>query len=75
MECVFSCESSGRAWHRRGAARGADPPVQSAAQAEALDQRAVALDVGVAQVVQQATTLADEQQQAATAVVVVLVLS
>ena len=46
----------------------------SATQAEALDDRAVALDVGLLQVVQQATTLADEQQQATTAVVVVLVL-
>jgi hypothetical protein len=45
-----------------------------AAQAETLDQRAVTLDVGVLQVVQQATTLADKQQQATTAVVVVLVL-
>jgi len=45
-----------------------------AAQAESLDERAVALDVGVLQVVQQATTLADEQQEATTAVMVVLVL-
>src|SRR5918998_490782 len=48
--------------------------LSSAAQTEALDQRTVALDVGVAQVVEQPTALADEQQQAATAVVVVLVL-
>ncbi len=46
----------------------------SAAQAESLNERAVALDVGVLQVVQQATTLTDEQQQSAAAVVVVLVL-
>ena len=55
-----------------------DPPErvlrESAAQAEALDDRAVALDVGLLQVVQQPTALADEQQQATTAVVVVLVL-
>src|SRR6185437_13400876 len=43
-----------------------------AAQAEALDQRAVPSDVGVAQVAEQATAAADEQQQAAAAVVVVL---
>ena len=53
---------------------GNDRLVVSAAQAEALDERAVALDVGVLQVVQQATTLSDEQQQSAAAVVVVLVL-
>src|SRR5690606_35509175 len=47
----------------------------SAAQAEALDQRAVALDVGLLQVTEQALALADEQQQATTAVVVVLVLT
>ena len=59
---------SGSPW--RGAA-----PSTSAAEAEALDDRAVALDLGLLQVVEQAAALADEQQQATTAVVVVLVLS
>jgi hypothetical protein len=44
------------------------------AKAETLDDRAVAADVGLLQVVEQTTTLTDEQQQPATAVVVVLVL-
>src|SRR3954469_19788007 len=46
----------------------------SATKAEALDDVAVPLDLGLLQVVQQPAALADEQQQAATAVVVVLVL-
>src|SRR4051812_29347914 len=46
---------------------------RSATQAETLDDRAVARDLGLLQVVQQTTALADEQQQATTAVVVVLV--
>src|SRR3954471_15515848 len=46
----------------------------SAAKAEAGDDRAVGLDVGLLQVVQESTALAHEQQQATTAVVVVLVL-
>ena len=45
----------------------------SATQAEARDHRAVALDVGLLQVVQETATLAHEQQQTTTAVVVVLV--
>ena len=45
----------------------------SAAQAETLDDRAVALDLGLLQVVEQPATLADEEQQPTTAVVVVLV--
>src|SRR3954452_121564 len=45
----------------------------SATQAETLDDRAVARDLGLLQVVQQPTALAHEQQQATTAVVVVLV--
>ena len=45
------------------------------AQAEALDQRAVALDVDALQVAQEPAALADQQQQAAAAVVVVLVLT
>ena len=44
-----------------------------APDAEALDERAVPLDVGGLQVLEQAATLADQQQQAAPAVVVVLV--
>src|SRR3954471_12554793 len=46
---------------------------RSATQAETLDDRAVTLDLGLLQVVEQTTALADEQQQATTAVVVVLV--
>src|SRR5690606_34609043 len=45
----------------------------SAAQAEALDERAVAGDVDVLEVAEEATALTDEQQQATTGVVVVLV--
>src|SRR5689334_21636160 len=44
------------------------------AQTEALDQRAVTLDVDALEVAQEAATLSDQQQQAAAAVVVVLVL-
>ena len=44
-----------------------------APDAEALDERAVPLDVGGLQVLEQAATLTDQQQQAAPAVVVVLV--
>src|SRR5262249_45038001 len=44
-----------------------------ATQTEALDERPVAGDVGVAQVGQQATTTANQEQQAPAAVVVVLV--
>src|SRR5688572_11384265 len=46
----------------------------SAAQAETFDDRAVALDLGLLQVVEEPTALAHEEQQPATAVVVVLVL-
>src|SRR5438105_12466818 len=42
-------------------------------QTEALDDRAVAVDVGFGQVVQQPAALTDEQQQTPTTVVVVLV--
>src|SRR4051794_34572974 len=49
------------------------PCGRSAAEAEALDERAVARDVDVLQVAEQAPALADEQQQATTRVVVVLV--
>src|SRR5699024_8572237 len=48
--------------------------VRSAAQSEALDQAAVAVDVNLLQVPEEATALADEEQQTTTAVVVVLVL-
>src|SRR5699024_2984826 len=54
---------------------GTAPLRRSAAQAEALDQRPVALDVGLLEVAQQALALADEQQQTTTGVVVVLVLA
>ena len=52
----------------------AGPPVTSAAQAETLDDRPVAVDLRLVEVVEQPTALADQQQQAAPAVVVVLVL-
>jgi hypothetical protein len=45
------------------------------AQTEALDQRAVAVDVSRLEVAQHALTTADQQQKAAAAVVVVLVLA
>src|SRR5699024_3817986 len=47
---------------------------ESAAQAEALDQRTVALDVDLLQVLEHAATLTDQQQQATTRVVVLLVV-
>ena len=47
--------------------------MKSTAQAEALDQRPVALDVDALEVTEQAATLADQEQQAPAAVVVVLV--
>src|SRR5699024_12779050 len=53
---------------------GSEPAIRSAAQAETLDQRPVALDLGLPQVLEQATTLTDQEQQATTRVVVVLVL-
>src|SRR5215475_9975513 len=59
----------GRSGHPEGGRSAA-----SAAQAETLDDRAVALDVGLVQVVQQPTTLTHEEQQTTTRVVVVLVL-
>ena len=46
----------------------------SATQSETADDRAVTLDVGLLEVVQETTALADEEQQPASAVVVVLVL-
>ena len=48
--------------------------VDLASQAEAGDDRAVALDVGLLQVVEETTALAHEEQQSPTAVVIVLVL-
>src|SRR5699024_347717 len=47
---------------------------ESAAQAEALDQRTVALDVDLLQVLEHAATLTDQEQQAPTRVVVLLVV-
>ena len=44
-----------------------------AADTETFDDCAVALDVGLGQVLEQTTTLTDHQQQAAAAVVIVLV--
>src|SRR3954452_10324219 len=48
-------------------------PETSAAKAEALDEAAVAVDVHLLQVAEEAAALADEEKQATTAVVVVLV--
>ena len=48
--------------------------VDLASQAEAGDDRAVALDVGLLQVVEETTALSHEEQQSPTAVVIVLVL-
>ena len=62
-----------RARPATGRAASASGRSELAADAEALDDRAVALDVGLHQVLEQAATLADQQQQAAPAVVVVLV--
>src|SRR5690349_6505027 len=59
---------------REGAApRMGNRSSRSAAEAEALDDGAVALDLRLLEVVEQPAALADEQQQATTAVVVVLV--
>ena len=44
-----------------------------AADAELFDDRAVAIDVGLRQVIEKATTLTYEQQQTAAAVVIMLV--
>src|SRR3954451_23030520 len=50
-------------------------PTDLAAQAELADQRAVALEVVLLEVVEEATAAADEHQQAAARMVVVLVLA
>ena len=56
-----------------------DPPKRaalpsSAAQAEARHDRAITLNLGLLQVVEEATALPDQQQQPTAAVVVMLVL-
>src|SRR5919107_3328989 len=56
------------------AASGRRPPRGSSAQAEPLDDRAVAVDVFLLHVVQKAATLTHQEQQPTTAVMVVLVL-
>src|SRR5919201_4037281 len=53
--------------------RTPSPPPRSAAQAEALDERPVACDVGGLEVAEQPAPAADHLQQAAARVVVVLV--
>src|SRR5699024_2384174 len=60
--------------HRRTPARAPIVGSESAAQAEALDQRTVALDVDLLQVLEHAATLTDQEQQATTRVVVLLVV-
>src|SRR3954453_759160 len=72
MVCIqLSSKGDGKAHggppRRRTAVR------KSSTQAEALHDRAVALDLGLLEVVEKATTLPDQQKQATTAVVVVLV--
>src|SRR5215204_3070488 len=57
---------------RKGAARR-PLPWSLPAETESLDQRPVASDVGLGEVLQQPASPADQQQQAAPAVVVVLV--
>src|SRR3954447_12674512 len=59
---------------REGTVRADGPLVVLAAQTEPLNERAVAADVGLRQVVQQAAAPPDQQEQAPPAVVVVLVL-
>src|SRR5699024_1653923 len=54
--------------------RRSEPVSESATQSERGDQRAVALDVDLAQVFQQPAALADQQQQASPGVVVLLVV-
>src|SRR5690625_5125857 len=54
--------------HRRTPARAPIVGSESAAQAEALDQRTVALDVDLLQVLEHAATLTDQEQQATTRV-------
>src|ERR1700730_10571016 len=52
---------------------GSHPPVLLSPDAQLRDQRSITLDVVAAQVVQQATALADEKKKAAPRVVVLLV--
>src|SRR5699024_11010615 len=72
-------QTTGAPHHRWGGAglrgAGAGPGTgRSAAQTQAGDERAVALDVDLLQVLEHPATLADQEQQSATRVVVVLVL-
>src|SRR4051794_12936477 len=69
-----SSASCGGRRTREGTVRWTIPSSYLPAQAEPLDEGAVAADVGLGQVVQQAATTADQQEQAPAAVVVVLVL-
>ncbi len=62
-----------RLWHGRGAEVSNPARVRSTANAEALDDAAVTLDVAAGQIVEQATTATDKKQQTTTTVVVVLV--
>src|SRR3954452_13446420 len=59
---------------REGTARWTVPSTCLPRQTEPLEERAVAFNVGLGQVVQQPATPADQQEQAPPAVVVVLVL-
>ena len=61
---LWKTATSGRRW----------PFHKLAAQTEAFDERTVAFDLGILQVIEQTSALANEQQQAATTVVIVLVL-
>src|SRR5665648_96049 len=57
-----------------GPSRARAGPERSATQAEPFDQAAVAVDVDLLQVAEEATPLADQEEQTTTRVVVVLVL-
>src|SRR4051794_16749195 len=69
-----SSASCGGCRTREGTVRRTVPSSCLPAQTEPLDERAVAADVGLGQVVQQAAPPPDQQEQAPPAVVVVLVL-
>src|SRR4051794_12160313 len=74
VEAAGSSAWCGGCRTREGTVRADGPLVVLAAQTEPLDERAVAADVGLRQVVQQAAAPPHQQEQAAPAVVVVLVL-
>src|SRR3954469_5724589 len=69
-----SLGGAGRASYDEGEHPCGHPPVERlAAKTQPLDERAVAVDVGLLQVLQQAATAPHEREQTTTGVVVVLV--